>query len=286
MNIKIIFKRIFDPLIKVSVSNKISWSFFHFLIKFTEWVKFHRSKFERNSAENNLRSWFSDMTVKSGYFKRLKYNSFTSSGSSLFPKLLGSYESELHPVFLKFEVNNYEHIIDIGCAEGFYVVGMAIKYPNAKIHGFDINENALRLCYELAKANNVDDKITLAEKCDDLTLGNYPFSGRSLIICDVEGFERFLFTPTNIENLKNVDLIIELHPFIEEDVKEYLIGTFSNSHKINMISSFDNNRKIFDSSKILQKLNKTEQLLCVEEGRPFTMEWLIAESKTFLKSKK
>src|SRR5436190_882004 len=66
-----------------------------------------------------------DKKVLGGIFKGLQYPRFESSGSGLVTKLLGSYENELHPFIQQLGANKYTEIIDIGCAEGYYAVGLA-----------------------------------------------------------------------------------------------------------------------------------------------------------------
>jgi hypothetical protein len=62
------------------------------------------------------------MTVANGPFKGLRYPSVHTFGSALFPKLLGSYESELHPVLGGMMGNGYTTVVDIGCGEGYCAV--------------------------------------------------------------------------------------------------------------------------------------------------------------------
>jgi hypothetical protein len=51
-------------------------------------------------------------------------------GSALIPKLLGCYEAELHGVIACALNTTYDTIIDIGCAEGYYAVGLALHFPD------------------------------------------------------------------------------------------------------------------------------------------------------------
>lgn len=68
---------------------------------------------------------FGDLVVKSGPFRGLQYIVAESICSALVPKLLGSYESELHETLERLLCNDYDLVLDIGCAEGFYAVGIA-----------------------------------------------------------------------------------------------------------------------------------------------------------------
>lgn len=131
--------------------------------------------------------------VLSGIFKGLKYPSYRSFGSSLLPKLLGSYEDELHLFFQKFSQNKYSDIVDVGCAEGYYAVGLALLFPEAKVCAYDISPKALNLCKKMAILNKTYDRTDFKQKCDRDVLLNFQVKGRGLLICDCEGYESELF---------------------------------------------------------------------------------------------
>ena len=272
------FKKIISPLLTLMVSNKITWKIISFYLRMGEWMRYQRSIYENKLTEERLKIYFKDRIVRNGFFKGMKYVSFQAIGSSLFPKLLGSYEIELYPTFLKYQQKHYANILDIGCAEGYYAVGLALRFPHSKIFGYDIDKKALELCADLAKQNAVQDRVFLSQECTASTLETFTYSDRTLIICDCEGYERQLFNTSNICKLKEADLIIELHSFVERDIKEYLVDLFSNTHKLSIISSHDNDRKMFDFEFSLQDLTPSQRLKAIEEGRPFTMDWLIAEA--------
>ena len=169
--------------------------------------------------------------------KGLKYPGFSSYGSSIFPKLSGTYESELTDLFFKLEGNNYSCIVDVGSAEGFYAVGLALRFKEAKVYAFDISETAQQLCKEMAALNNVSDRVDVRQECIAENLATLVNGQKALIICDCEGYERHLFDGENINKLEHSDLIIELHPMHEKDVKEYLYQLFVDTHSIEYVSS-------------------------------------------------
>lgn len=272
-------KSFFNPLIKLLVKSSLGWAFAKLFIRGAEWFRYERSKFDQVKAEEKLIDYFKDLTVMDGYFVGLKYPSFSSFGSSLFPKLSGSYESELFPFFKEMETRNYHSIMDVGCAEGFYAIGFAIKHPNAKIQAFDIEPQARLLCKEMAVFNNVEQNIIISEGCSPDYLKTIDANESTFIICDCEGYERKLFNKDNIQFLKNADVLVELHPMYEKDVKEFLFDLFGQTHNLRIISSYDDNRKLFDLPKKYNALSKFERQLLVTEGRSFSMDWLIAIPK-------
>src|ERR1700683_867887 len=62
-------------------------------------------------------------TVQQGPFRGMILSDAVS-GSHL-PKLLGSYEAELYPVVDVILQRPYRLVIDVGCGEGYYLVGLA-----------------------------------------------------------------------------------------------------------------------------------------------------------------
>ena len=261
------------------VKTKAGKSSISFLHKTHEFLRYRRSLQEHAQSAKKLQELFSDLTVRTGFMKGLKYPGFSSFGSSIFPKLSGTYESELTDAFLKFERNNYSCIIDVGCAEGFYAVGLAQRFKEAKLYAFDISETAQQLCKEMAVLNNVSDRVEVRQECTAENLSTLVKAQRSLIICDCEGYERHLFTKEMIASLQNSDLIIELHPMHEKDVKEYLHQLFTDTHTIDYVSSYDDNRKIFELPDVYSSLSKIDKIKIVQEGRAFSMDWMIAKAK-------
>lgn len=248
-------------------------------MRFAEWLRFERSKYDSAIAERKLQYFFKEKVVINGYFKGIEYSEFATFGSSLFPKLSGNYESELFPFFKEIANKNYTSIIDVGCAEGFYAVGMAIKYPSANIFAYDIEEPARKLCRSLADFNGVGDRVFINAGCDSQTLKSLDAGISHLIICDCEGFERKLFNQDSIQSLLKSDLLIEMHPMHEPDVKKYLFKLFEKSHQLKIISSYDDDRKIHDLPKEFEDFGALERLKLVQEGRAFSMDWLIAVPK-------
>jgi len=192
---------------------------------------------------SRVREIFKDHIVLNGTFKGLKYPNYESFGSEIFPKLLGSYESELAPVFKKILKKDYSSIIDIGCAEGYYAVGLAIKYHNASIYAYDTDEHALQLCREMAVYNNVNN-VEYRSNCTEDTLTGFIFPSRGLIISDCEGCESTLFTEKSVQNLKKCDILIETHDLYDNTISSKLEKLFEKTHKITKILSTDDLQKV------------------------------------------
>jgi len=68
-------------------------------MRIAEWFRYERSLLDHKIAKNTLITYFNDLVVRDVFFKGLKYSGFNSFGSSLFPKLSGTYVNELIHVF-------------------------------------------------------------------------------------------------------------------------------------------------------------------------------------------
>ncbi|MBI1770372.1 MAG: methyltransferase [Bacteroidetes bacterium] len=232
-----------------------------------------------SDLEKSIMSLLGDPVVRHNHFKGLRYPSYTSFCSTIFPKILGSYELELKDIIEKQCNTNYNEIIDIGCAEGYYAIGFARRIPTAQVYAYDTNEFARAFCSEMANLNNVRN-VKVESFCSPETLEHFKFRGKSLIISDCEGYERVLFNEKNLQNLLDSDLLIETHDFLDATISGYLISLFSKTHHVEIISSVDDTVK----SRVYQfpeadRLDIKARRMLFAEGRPGLMEWLYLTPK-------
>lgn len=185
-------------------------------------------------------------TVRGGPFKGMKYIEI-SHGSQLLPKLLGSYEEPIHKWVENVIKKRYRVIVDIGCAEGYYAIGFALKIPEATVYAYDTNEEAIKMLETMAKMNQVDGRIKVGAFCDHKEL-NEICSINTLVFCDIEGDERELLDPIKVPNIINADLIIESHDFFRPGTTELLIGRFSKTHKISIVVDYSRDREKYIST--------------------------------------
>ena len=91
--------------------------------------------------------------VLGGPFAGMRFE--TATEGNLAAKLLGSYEGELQPFVEKYLRAGFDRLIDIGCAEGYYAVGFALRSPNTMVDAFDMAEEAQTVCRNHAQLNGV-----------------------------------------------------------------------------------------------------------------------------------
>lgn len=219
--------------------------------------------------------------VLAGPFKGLRYSKAEALGSALWPKLLGTYEQELHSIIDPLLERPYRAVIDWGCAEGYYLVGFGRAMPDTLLIGVDPSEKALRRCREMATDNGIDSQRL--KLFPSATLSDFPtvLNERTLIISDCEGFENELFGERTSLS-ENADLIIECHDHLVAGTTKRLTENLSQTHKITLVSS--TLRSLADVPKAAQEVLGTkatapqiERILC--EGRPSKMIWIVAEAK-------
>jgi methylase of polypeptide subunit release factors len=107
------------------------------------------------------------------------------------PKLLGAYEAELHDVLSLVLATPYATILDVGCAEGYYAVGLALRHPDATVYAFDTDRFSRQLCHGMAEANGVEDRMRIEGECTHERLSALD-QGRVFLLSDCEGYEKIL----------------------------------------------------------------------------------------------
>lgn len=253
------------------------------LARLTWFLEFQRKLYEGREEntiiERAIDDCMPDLTVRYGPFAGMRYAEKTSLGSALFPKLLGSYEREIHSVIESVCRNEYDNIIDIGCAEGYYAVGMALRIPSAKIFAFDLNEKALELCKKTAELNGVAGRVSLSKECSPQILAKLASSGSTLVICDCDSCEKGLFTEDIIPALSHCDLIIETHDCYDMTITGILRSRFAETHTLQVIDSLADIKKVYgyEYTELAGYDLNTRKLLLSE--RPHHQEWFYLTPK-------
>jgi hypothetical protein len=224
-----------------------------------------------------------DLKVRKGPFRGMIYPAAIASGSSLFPKLLGSYERELHSLIESLVLKQYDEVIDVGCAEGYYAVGLAMRLPKVEIHAYDSNPVAVEYCARMAEVNGVSSRVRVHGACTPDVLRNRVYRGGCLIISDCEGYESDLFTPEVVDAVKDQDVLIEIHDNFNINTSFVIKNRFSDTHIVQSIKSVDDMRKAheYEYSELDGYTLAQRHRLLAE--RPCQMEWIFLRSKRRLR---
>jgi len=214
------------------------------------------------------------LVVQGGPFAGMHFVPKVADGS-IVPKIIGSYEEELHNVIRSVIGSNYSTIVNVGSAEGYYAVGLARSFPNATVHAFDLDPVARSLCKDMADLNKVCVKIH--GECRPSTLNDVlPEDGRALVVCDCEGAELEILNLAAVRGLANSDLLVELHDFINPIISSEMQRRFSTSHEITIIDSQP--RRPGDYA-VIEFLNDVERRVALAEFRPGPMQWAFMVAK-------
>lgn len=193
---------------------------------------------------------------------------YTWGDGDIIGKLLAIYEDELFPIIEYENATRYPScIINVGCAEGYYGIGMAMKQPESNVVCIDISNEALGIARENASVNNVDNIIFM--NTSTIEVFNYYIKNNpsTFIIMDVEGKELDLLDPTLL-CMDNVSILVETHSI---EIKDTLIDRFKDTHAINIIPQGPKNPHI----DILADMNDYDKWIACCEGRfGGTMHWL------------
>jgi hypothetical protein len=220
------------------------------------------------------------MTVYSGPFAGTRFEDRQTwgGGGDIGPQLLGVYEQELRPAIQRFVERQPTAIINIGCAEGYYAVGLARLLPSAKVFAFDIDARAQEVCYANAILNNVEERFEITGHCSPARLSEIANNYQDcLIIADCEGYEKkLLIEMEDKQSISAACLIIEVHTYFDETILPSLVGWLSSTHRISQITSGGRNPNDF---AFLDGWPEVDKWLLICENRPTLQTWLICEPR-------
>ncbi len=217
----------------------------------------------------------SGQRIAGGLFAGMDYVADAAEGA-LMPRLLGTYESELHPHIAAIAGQGLDCVIDVGCAEGYYAVGLARMMPGVVVHAHDIDPKARAACADLAARNGVADRVMIGgEFRPD---GFQAFAGRRvLVVVDAEGAEVDILQPALSPALAGMTVIVETHDLYRPGALAAMTERFSPTHDILRV---DQQPKTFDMPDWLRDLPHLDQLLAVWEWRENPTPWLIMTPRT------
>lgn len=213
------------------------------------------------------------LTVQSGPFRGMVY----AAGDMIaeVSRLLGCYEMELHGIIDGLLKNNYTRVIDVGSAEGYYAVGFAMRLPGAKVYAFESDPAIASLSREMARANGVSDRVTVAGECTSEILRELT-KEPALVMCDCEGCELELLRPDLVPGLVRCDLLVELHDFIQAGIGQAVLQRFAASHHIVTAESGPRDPSVYPA---LDGLSFLDRRFAVSEFHWTKIQWAFLSSK-------
>ncbi len=244
---------------------------------------FHRAELERKLAHNQ------PVLVQDGIFEGMELFPAAIT-STLLPKWQGTYEKELTTA-MENRWRDINSFLNIGCAEGYYLNGIA-RLLRIPCIGIDILEESKGIVEYTASKNGVSGYVSFkASIYDALQL----CKGKLMILVDVEGAEIDVLNDLD-KALKRFDAIHDIVLFIETNVttssqiwEDPLSGRSYGQNTEEIIDSLNKfNYSIEDiilQEPSLRFINANSNLTFLEqavrgaEGRPGDQRWIIARKK-------
>jgi hypothetical protein len=213
-------------------------------------------------------------TIPAGPFQDMLYATEASEGGRA-PRLLGAYEASLHPIIETVIVRGYPQVLDIGCAEGYYAVGLARRIPGSVVHARDSDPRARALCEELAAANGVATQVRVGPEITHADLALCA-AARTFVLCDIEGGEGALLDPAAAPALAEADLLVEVHEGMRPGLLAALTARFAPSHRVTRI---DRDLRPDLLPPWAETLSDLDRLLLLWEWRATPTPWLWMERR-------
>lgn len=210
-------------------------------------------------------------SVLHGPFSGLTYPDMTVSQRNLIHKLLGSYEDELHRWMENLKAKDYQSIINVGSADGYYTVGLALAKPSTPVIAFDTDPWARRATQALIRENNARN-VSIRTMCTPQWLARN-LEARSLLISDCEGYEDVLIDPLTAPALLKCDIVVELHDHAAPNVEDHMRKRFADTHDIESVAM-----ELGKSPARFSELADMEPALAqraLSEGRGAPQSWLL-----------
>lgn len=246
---------------------------------------FYRQKLKKLVAAGRIRQlteekilqeiFKNNLVILNGPFKGMGYI-HRSSCSALFPKIIGSYEEPIANLIDDVVKNTYyDCIFDIGCAEGYYAVGLAVAKPDIRVKAYDIDPAAIAACRQLKQLNHVDNLEVLNEAFD---FKQNLEPGHNFFLIDIEGHERALLDPKVKDRMRNSDILVEVHDHLEPNIGQKIVHIYADTHSAIRIYDYPYRKKNYNVGPLITNSHLTYNTL-IDEKRPEGMSWLFLQQK-------
>lgn len=237
---------------------------------------------------NKIIKQMTSSTIVSGPFAGVKLGHYNIWGDDdISSKLLGTYEHTIHHYINHITQSGvkYAAIINIGCADGYYIMGMHKHFPDARFYGIDINNTAKSALKANAVLNNMKDDMlsfdTNTDNLQDIVSLYVNNMQHVLIICDCEGAEINILDPTSCPSLtsKFVTILVECHDQFNNMITPMLTSRFAPSHDI--FRAQEPCTSPFPSSipQLLATFTVSDMTMLLNENRGVPMHWLFIKAK-------
>jgi len=219
-----------------------------------------------------------------GPFRGMRLELSPLSGRHLLGYILGSQELELRPAIDAIVERGYRTILNVGAADGYYAVGLALRAPQAGVEAFEALPELHPVIARTAAANGVADRVAILGACtaSELRTRLGASEGPTLVLMDIEGGEVDLLDLDTVPELAEADILVETHDAFVPDATATLIRRFHETHSIARYTARPRVLNDFPPD-FLPRLRRWFPSLAVElmnERRTGRQRWLLLTAKT------
>lgn len=218
--------------------------------------------------------------ILGGPFKGMKYSG-QAICSTKAPKILGSYEAELTEYIKALILKNPKKIINIGAAEGYYAIGMALKVPDAEILAIDPSPRSRTSIFLNAELNNVNERFRFHFWMSFSQIRKEIIKDKTFLIVDYEGSEIGYLNLKRIPELKFASFLVETHDFVYPTISDDLYSRFKGTHDLVIVNQDKRNQ---DDYPLLNKVEPELAQKIMSEKRPRSIKWLLGIPKSWDKN--
>lgn len=187
-------------------------------------------------------------------------------------KALGRYEHHIQKVLEQVVSTRSVDFVDIGAADGYFAIGMALQKNVKHVHAFEMSHKGRERLNLMINKNGCSAKCSIYGHASSEGIINCLGATRvGVVLIDIEGGEYDLLTKALLNFLSSCWIIVELHPWVVSSEKsEEFLNNISTYHDVRFLT-----RESYDPDQIsvLFGLNDDQRLLALSEGRGKRMEW-------------
>ena len=169
-----------------------------------------------------------------------------------------------------------ELIVDIGAAEGYYAIGLAMRIPAARVIAFELEQTGQAALRRMAELNGVADRLIVRGRCGPADLADALEDHRAAVSSATsKGHEEVLLDPGQVAGLRDAVVLVETHEFVRRGITDELCSRFASSHAIERIWQEPRSRAEFPWRTLGTMALPVSYLdWAVSEWRPERMSWL------------
>jgi hypothetical protein len=218
-----------------------------------------------------------------GPFRGMRIELSPLSSRHLLGYILGSQELELRDAISRIVARGYRTILNVGAADGYYAVGLAMRSPQARVEAFEALPELHPLITRTSTANGVACRVSIGGTCTRALLRARLAASETpvLVLMDIEGGEVELLDPLKTPELAHADILVETHDAFVANATATLIRRFRDTHDVSCYAARPRVLADFPAD-FLPGLKRWFPQLAVElmnERRTGLQRWLLLTAK-------